>query len=232
MRIKTPNRIEAVAWEGELVPSQTAMSAKDASDRPIVTLGKPELWPAAAAMETEVGKKWTPPLGGAEFWLARFACSLRDPVGRLQITAAAQAISLRPRNSGTKQGDVYAYSLFPDRLSVEDKGTFNIKLSPELSFAKVINFKPGEVGVEIEYRQAFPIVQSYGAGEATPMWEYKNHPAHPLDGSQFVYAVIAALPGSGGGRGTMEIVVTVQKEFGPVRYGLPQEEKRSIRFTI
>ncbi|MCA9922375.1 MAG: hypothetical protein KC421_08380 [Anaerolineales bacterium] len=127
---------------------------------------------------------------------------------------------------------MYAYSLFPDRLTVEDKGTFNVKLSPELSFAKVISFKPGELGVEIEHKQAFPVVQAYGAGEATAVWEFKNHPAHPLAGTQFVYAVIAALPGTEGGRGSLELVVTVQKEFGPVRYGIPQEEKRSTGFTI
>ncbi|WP_420629083.1 hypothetical protein [Candidatus Leptofilum sp.] len=127
---------------------------------------------------------------------------------------------------------MYAYSLFPNRLTVEDKGTFNVKLSPELSFAKVISFKPGELGVEIEHRQAFPIVQSYGAGQTTAVWEFKSHPAHPLDGDQFVYAIIAALPGSGGGRGSIEFVVTVQNEFGPLRYGIPQEEKRHTRFTL
>ncbi|MCA9922376.1 MAG: hypothetical protein KC421_08385 [Anaerolineales bacterium] len=92
MFLKTPDQIESIAWEGELEPPETAMSAKDISARPIVTLGRPELWPATVAMETEIGKKWTPPLGGAEFWLARFACSLRDPQGRLQITAAAQSL--------------------------------------------------------------------------------------------------------------------------------------------
>ena len=232
MLLRTPNHIESIAWEGELVPSETAMSPKGGQTRPVVTLGKPELWPAAVAMESEVGQQWTPPLGGAEFWLARFACSLRDPDGRLQITAATQSLHLRPRHAGATPGDVYAYSLFPDRLTVEDTGTINVKLSPELSFAKVISFKPGELGVEIAHRQVFPVVQAYGAGESTPSWEFKNHPAHPLDGVQFVYAVIAAMPGAGGGRGTMELVVTVQQEFGPIRYGMPQEEKRNLGFTI
>ena len=232
MLITTPNQIQSIAWEGELEPSETAMTVRGKKNRPVATLGKPEFWPAAAAMESEVGKKWTPPLGGAEFWLARFACSLRDPHGRLQITAAAQSLYLRPRSASAEQGDVYAYSLFPDRLTVEDKGTIKVNLSPELSFAKVISFKPGELGVDIEHRQAFPVVQSYGAGEATAMWEFTSHPAHPLAGTQFVYAVIAAMPGSDGGRGSIALVVTVQKEYGRIRYGIPQEEKRNVSFTI
>lgn len=233
MFLKTPVQIESVAWEGELVPPDVAMTTRSERERPIVTIGKPEFWPAAEALEIEVGRKWTPPRGGADFWLARFACSLREPNGRSQITAAAQNLYLRPRAT-TAAGDdpVYAYSLFPDRLTVEDKGTFNVKLSPELSFAKAISFKPGELGANIEYRQVFPVIQSYGAGEPLASWEFTAHAAHPLAGTQFVYAVIAIMPGADGGRGSMELSVTMRKQAGPIKYGLPQEAQANTRFTI
>lgn len=76
------------------------------------------------------------------------------------------------------------------------------------------------------------MVQSYGAGEATAVWEFKNHSAHLLQGTQFVYAVIAVMPGAGGGCAAIELIVTAQNQFGRFRYGIPQEEKRSAGFSI
>ena len=232
MFLKTPVEIESIAWEGELTPPENAMSAKSLLENPVVTIGKPEFWPAAEALETEVGKKWTPPRGGAQFWLARFACSLRDPNGRLQINAAAQNLHLRPRTAAAGPNSVYAYSLFPDHLTVEEKGSFAVELSPELSFAKVISFKPGKLGVNIDYRQVFPVIQSYGAGESQPSWEFKAHAAHLLTGTQFVYAVIAVMPSADGGRGSLELTVTLQNQLGRFKYGLPQEAKANTGFTI
>ena len=95
MHIHTPTTIQSIAWEGPLVPP----AAKSASTaHPIVTLGRPEIWPAAEALENEVGKKWTPPLGGAEFWLVCLACTLCEPPGRERITEAEQRLYLRGRN--------------------------------------------------------------------------------------------------------------------------------------
>ncbi|VAW38392.1 hypothetical protein MNBD_CHLOROFLEXI01-3304 [hydrothermal vent metagenome] len=232
MFLKTPAKIESIAWEGELMSPDVAMSAKPVPERPVVTIGKPEFWLAAEALETELGKKWTPPRGGATFWLARFACTLRDPNGRLQINAASQTLYLRPRTASAAKAAVYAYSLFPDRLTVEEKGTFNVKLNPELTFAKAISFKPGELGANIEYRQVFPVIQSYGAGEPLASWEFKAHPAHPIEGTQFVYAVIAVMPGADGGRGSIELTVTSQNQYGRIKYGLPQKAKTNVGFTI
>ena len=81
--------------------------------RPVVTMGQPEVWPAAQALESEVGKKWTPPLGGAEFWLVRLACTLREPGGRPAISEATQTLYLRPRNPAADDQATYAHSLFP-----------------------------------------------------------------------------------------------------------------------
>ena len=76
MHILTPAEIESVAWEGELIPS-AAFKAPERPQPPLVTVGRPEIWPAAEALETEVGKKWTPPLGDASYWLVRLALGWR-----------------------------------------------------------------------------------------------------------------------------------------------------------
>ena len=232
MHIVTPAEITSVAWEGELVAPEVMRAAKSLLQRPTVTIGRPEMWPAAEALETEVGQKWTPPLGGADHWLVRLACTLREPPGMESISEARQMLYLRPQNSRAGQDAAYAHSLFPERLGVEDRGEFSVSLGPELTFAGGVGLKPGELGATIEYRKVFPVIQSYGAGEPFPYWIFRPHAAHPLEGSQFVYAVVAARAGADGVRAYVELVVTAQAQFGPVRYGTPEEARAHTRFTI
>ena len=230
MKIVTPTEIESVAWEGNLVAPAVSFAAKSAT-RLTATIGRPEIWPAADALENEVGQKWTPPLGDADYWLVRLACTLRDPSGLQSITEAQQRLYLRPQNSSAGETGAYAYNLYPDRLGVEDKSEFSIGLGPELKFAGS-EFKVGELGAKIEYRKVFPVIQGYGAGESAPYWIFRPHAAHPLEGSQFVYAVVAATAGAGGIRAYVKLVVTVETQFGPLRFGTPEEARAHTKFTI
>lgn len=228
MRIVTPTEITSVAWEGELVgPPMMGVSER----APVVTLGQHEIWTAAQAMETEVGKKWTPPLGGADFWLVRLACTIREPGGGGAITEATQTLYLRPKNSAADEKDTYAHSLFPERLGVDENTEINIGLLPDLKFAGV-EIKVGKLDAKITYRKVFPVIQSYDVGTPTPCWVFRPHLAHPLQGSQFVYAVVAAKTGAGGVRASVELAVTAETRFGPVRFGLPEEAKAHTSFTI
>jgi hypothetical protein len=231
MHIVTPTEITSIAWEGELTPPEIMRSSLQHTARPVVTLGQRELWPAGKALETEVGKKWTPPLSDADFYLLRLACTLREPSGDPTITEATETLYLRPKNSAAGERAAYAHSLFPDRVSVEGKAEFGLKLSPELKLSGT-EVKVGEAGVTIEYRQVFPVIQGYGVGEPTPYWIFRPHAAFPLDGSQYVYAVIAAAKSANGARAFVELTVTVQSKWGPVRYGLPEEAQAHTSFTI
>jgi len=231
MRFTTPTEIESVAWEGELLQPSVSFDTKG-SVSIVAALGRPEVWPAADALEGVVGKKWIPPLGGADFWLLRLACTLREPEGRRSLVSAEERLFLRPRSPAAGEGAAYAHSLFPERLGVEDKAELNASLGPELKFGEV-GLKVGEVGASIEYRKVFPVIQAYGAGEPAPWWEFKAHDAYPLAGSQFVYAVVAALAGAGGIRAAVELVVTVESRWGGlVRLGLPEEAHAHLTFNI
>src|SRR5205823_452285 len=162
MEITTPTEITSVAWEGELIEPATARNVQP-KQRPIVTIGQPEIWPAEQALENEVGRKWVPPMGGASYWLVRLACTLRKPDGLKNITEAQQTLSLKPKNRSVDDRATYAYSLFPDRLGAEDKVEFDVSLGPELKFGGA-EVKVGELGAKIAYRKVFPVIQSYRAG--------------------------------------------------------------------
>lgn len=233
MQIATPSKIQTIAWEGALIEPTTTRSFKSVKTKPpVVTIGQCEVWRAADALENQVGQKWVAPLGGAEFWLMRFACTLREPGGVVKIGEAQQSLYLRPKNSGAGQDAAYAFGLFPDRLGAADKTEWNVKLGPELKFADGSGFKVGELGAKFEFIQVFPVIQSYGAGESTPYWIFKPHASRPLAGSQFVYAVLAAKAGAEGIRGTVAMTVTVETQFGPVRFGMSDEAQANTQFVI
>jgi len=229
MRIVTPTEIESVAWEGELILPPTMMSAGH-PERPVVTLGRPAIWPAGEALENEVGQKWTPPLGDADYWLVRLACTLREPPGRPRIVEATETLYLRPQEGNG--GETYAYRLFPERGSVETKIEFSVKLDPELKFEGGLEVKPGEIGATIEYRRVYPVIQSYDAGQDAPYWVFRSHAAHPLDGTQFVYAVVVTKPAASVARAFVSLTATVETRFARVRFGLPREAQARLDFTI
>ncbi len=229
MQIITPTEIKDIAWEGEL-EAPAVMMAPPGGPRPVVTIGKAEFWPAAEALKNETGQKWTPPLGGADFWLVRLACTLRQPPGLPVIGEAQQLLYLRPKTGGA--GATYAYSLYPNRLEAEQSREYSLSLGPELKFADGSGFSLGQVGAKIAYRQVFPVIQGYGAGEASPYWVFKPHPSRPLEGSQFVYAVLAATAGAGGIRANLELVVSVDMPYGLARFGLSEQAKAASRFVI
>jgi hypothetical protein len=62
-------------------------------ERPHVTIGRPEVWAAADALKNEVGRAWSPPISGFDFWLVRFACTLHPPSGRSRYTEASQRLT-------------------------------------------------------------------------------------------------------------------------------------------
>ena len=233
MHIVTQIEIKAIAWEGALSAPETTRAFKSpAAKPPVVTIGQMEVWRAADALENQVGQKWVAPLGGAEFWLARFACTLRAPGGVEKISEATQTLFLRPKNPGARKDAAYAFNLFPDRLGAEEKAEWSVKLEPELKFADGSGFKVGELGAKIEFKKVFPVIQSYGAGQSTPYWIFKPHASRPLEGSQFVYAVLAAKAGAQGIRGTVEMTVTVETQFGPMRFGMSDEAQENTQFVI
>ncbi len=218
MIIETPKTIESIAWEGELEAPESMRAAGAARVR--ATIGQPECWRATEALEIKTGEKWTPPVADKEFWLLRLACTVH-PLGRFSSIVEGQlSLSL---------DSAYAFSLYPDRLGAEDQREFSLSLGPKLKFGN-IQAEGGSAGGKIVYRKVFPVIQSYGVGEPGPYWLFKPHSAHPLEGSQFVYAVVAtAGPGI---RGDMVLTVSIDTDFGLIRLGLPRQARAATRFSL
>jgi hypothetical protein len=227
MMIVTPNEIEQVAWEGTL--EQLGETFRGAGARPRVTLGEPVVW-TAEALESQTGKKWTVPLGDQRYTLVRLAYTLHELEKGSHYTEAILTAYLRPF-SGT--GRAIAHDLYPQRVTAENAGKTSVTLKPDFKFASVIEFSPGEAGVEIDHHNVFPVIQAYGLGESNPYWKFENHSANPLIGCQSVYLVLAAPSDAGGVRLSTELTATVESRLGGLlRVRTPEEVRQNLTRVI
>ena len=217
-----PTEIERVAWEGYLEPlGQTFRSAS----LPRVTLGEPEGWPAAEAMESRLGQKWTPPAAGRRYTLVRLACTLHPPSDKsVTYSEATLTAYLRPRAGA---GRVVAHDLYPQRQTVESKGKLALALKPNLKFAAVAEAGL-EAGVEIEHHDAFPVITGFGLGESNPYWQFARHAASPLIGCQSVYVVLDTPLDADGVRLSLELIASLETRYGPLRAGLPEAARAHL----
>ena len=171
-------------------------------------------------------------MGDAEYFLVRLSCTLRKPEGRAACVEARQELRLRPAEFDAPPDSVYAFSLYPERLGAEDKVNRTVQLGLGLKFASVAEIQTGQVGATIEYKKVFPLIQAYGVGESQPYWEFRKHKSFPLEGSQSVLAVIACGPESRGAWARVDLTVTVESAFGPIRYGTTRESASARSFKI
>jgi hypothetical protein len=234
VRIVTPEQLtpEEILWEGDLAPTGDESIFKSADPDAVarVAIGRPVSWDAAAAVEGETGKTWTAPANDRRYTLLRLACTLYPPTAKRTTYRSATLIAyLRPRNGSTQ---VVAHDLYPQRVTQVNTGKAKVGLTPELKFSEAFSLKAGELGAEIEFQRAIPVVQSYGLGQSQPQWQFQTHAAHPLLGDQFVYLVADAAASAGGLRLTVELVATLETKWGMILLRTPPDARAHISHTI
>jgi hypothetical protein len=220
--------LPVTAWEGYLEPLGETM--RGSGPLPRVSLGEPVTWNAAAALQSELGQTWTPPDPTLAYTLIRLSCTLHPTDERNgRYTEVRLEAPLRIRNGA---GRAVAHDLFPMQQTVQDTGKIAVGLNPELKFAKAIDVKLLEVGVEKNYAATFPVVQAYGLGEADPYWLFQSHDQFPLQGSQKVY-LLAAAPPTVRLRLFLRLIATVKPpRWDIVRYGLSETAVARLTFDI
>jgi hypothetical protein len=228
MKIITPLAIEQKAWEGALEPLGETMRSAEAAQ---VTIGEPVAWTVEKALENETGKKWTPPAGGQRYKLIRLAFTLHPPeASRSKYTTATLTAALRCDSGG---GSVLAHDLYPQRITAAGpKEKFSVKLGADLKFTEAVKVGLPEAAAEIEFQQAFPVVQAFGLGESRPYWQFTHHNANPLLGCLHVYLVAAVSGASAQVQIGVELVATVETRFGFIRLGLPEQAQAYVLRTI
>lgn len=215
------------AWDGALEPLAKTLAG---GRPPRVSLGQPVTWDAAAAVKAELGREWAAPDADLAYTLVGLACTLHPLSDKdARYVEARLEAYLRPRYG---EATALAHDLFPLQHTVQDAGKITLGLTPELKFAKVIDAKLLEVGVEKEYAAVFPAIQAYGLREPNPYWIFRRHDQFPLQGSQKLY-LLAAGPRDAPLTLRLNLMATVEhRRWGLFRYGQPQNAGERLTFEL
>jgi hypothetical protein len=210
------------AWEGELVPPSGVFAVRGKA-MPKVSIGRPDWW----AGQKILGEAWKAPEGGYRYGLARFAFSLR-PEGRQEVRRAELVVDLLPEDGGARP---IAFDLEPKAETEEKTGAFTLGIGPNFKFSSVgVTLAKAEATINL--RRVFPVITADGIGESTVRWVFASRPAHPLVGSQIVYAIVQLPPGADAARVSLFLNAEIATAFGPIKGLLPKDEACNLSWKL
>ncbi len=223
MRLRVPEEIKNVLWEGALEPA-----AEDAAERlgrdwaargikgspadairnlPIVSIGRPEVWTLAEVYPPEkMPQPLRAKLDEADFYLVRLGCSFRPRRGDNQVEWARFLVRLLPDNAGRQP---IAFDLHPLMVTQEIRRNVRVSLSPSLKFTEI----EGEIGgieFDFEYPELQPIISAAGVGEAEPSWDYAEAKGVMVQGAKYMHLLVKVPKGMGPVRATLDLVGDVR----------------------
>lgn len=205
-------------WEGALAPPKRVF-APPGEKLPTVSIGRPVWWDDEAIL----GEKWAAPAGGNRYGLARFAFSLR-PEGRKVVRRAELMVSLEAENGG---GAPVVFDLLPKVTTEEKTGTFTASVGLDFKFLSL-----AQAETTIDLSQKVPVIVADGIGESIARWVFVSGRAHPLVGSQIVYAVLELPAGTSAVRASLHLSAEVATNLGPIRGVLPKEAEEHLIWTL
>lgn len=211
-----------IAWDGKLVPP-TGIFAARGKEMPQVSIGKPDWWDGQHIL----GDAWKAPEGGYSYGLARFAFSLR-PEGRQEVRRAELVVYFQPEDGGKRP---VAFDLAPRSETEERTGSFALGIGPDLKFSSV-EMTLAKAETTINLRRVFPVIIADGIGESIARWVFVSRPAHPLVGSQIVYAIVQMPPGVESARVAIFLNAEIATGFGPIKGFLPKNVESDLSWML
>jgi hypothetical protein len=127
-------------------------------------------------------------------------------------------VDLRPEDGGARP---ITFDLVPRAETEEQTGTFTLGIGPDFKFSSV-NVTLAKAETTINLRRVFPVITADGIGESTARWVFASRPAHPLVGSQIVYAIVQLPPGVEAARVSLFLNAEMTTGFGPIKGLLPK----------
>ncbi len=213
-------------WDGALEPPPDAQTftTRGGDGLPRVSIGRPVWW----SDQKVLGEQWVPPAGGRRYGLARFAFSLR-PEGRQAVKRAEFIVYLFATGSGKRP---IAFDLFPKTTTEEQTGSRTVGLDPKFKFVKAVEVSGLKAETTMDVTQAVPVITVDGIGENFARWAFESRPAHPLVGSQVVYATVELPPGAEAARASVHLSAEVTGSFGPIRGILLEKESERLSWVL
>ncbi len=246
MWLQIPETLQTVLYEGPLEPATDEAverlgrewaargikgNARDAArDLPIVSIGRPEVWPLPEVYPPE---RMPSPLRAkvdeADFYLVRLACSFRPRRGESQVEWARFLVRLLPDSAGRQP---IAFDLHPLRVTQEVRRNVKVTLGPALRFQEV-EAQVGELAFGFEYTELQPIISAAGVGEAVPSWDYEEAKGVTVRGSKWMHLLLRAPRRMSPIRAILDLAADVAlRGFRLPALLIPDKQQATDRLTV
>ncbi|MBK8619073.1 MAG: hypothetical protein IPN96_18595 [Anaerolineales bacterium] len=77
-----------------------------------------------------------------------------------------------------------------------------------------------------------PVVRVTGLQESRLCWRYSEHAKYPLTGSRRMVAIVSLPPEMKTALATLELTVSAEGRFGPIRVSPPAMEQDRLRWVV
>ena len=124
-----------------------------------------------------------------------------------------------------------AFDLAPRVETEEQTGMFTLGIGPDFKFSSV-DLTLAKAETTINLHRVFPVITADGIGESTARWVFASRPAHPLVGSQIVYAVVQLPPGVEAARVSLMLNAEMTTGLGPIKGLLPEDKACDLSWTL
>lgn len=206
-------------WEGAL--EQPAATFKGA-ETVLASIGEPFQW----AEGDMLGSHWKAPVGGHRFYLVQLAFTL-SPSGNVKVKSAEFCLTLG------KQGDKKAvvFDAFPKEQTVATDNSVTLGIGPDFKFGTT-DASLAKAEAKYDLGRVIPVVHVAGLQESNLCWKYSEHAKYPLTGSRRMVAIVALPDGMRNALATLELTVSAEGRFGPIRVSTPEMEQDRLRWVV
>jgi hypothetical protein len=207
-------------WEGTL--EQPAMMFRG-TDGVSASIGEPFQW----ADGEMLGGNWKPPVGGNRFYLLQLAFTLK-PSGKIKVTSADFCLSLGAQ--GGKHAVVF--DAFPREQTIEQKNAITLGVGANFKLSPVVEASLGKADITVDFGYVVPVIRVEGLQESKLCWRYSEHAKYPLTGSRRMVAIVSLPDGMNNALATLELTVSAEGRFGPIRVSTPEMEQERLRWVV
>jgi hypothetical protein len=208
-------------WEGAL--EQPAVAYSRGADEISASIGEPFQW----ADGEMLGGNWKPPVGGNRFYLLQLAFTL-SPRGNIKVTSVDFNLTLG------RQGDKKAvvFDAFPLEQTIEQKNAIILGVGADFKLSSIVEASIGKADITVDFGYVVPVIRVEGLQEPKLCWRYSEHAKYPLTGSRRMVAIVSLPAGMKTALATLDLTVSAEGRFGPIRVSTPEMEQERLRWVV
>ena len=144
------------------------------------------------------------------------------------MTSADFCLTLN--SQGGKRAIVF--DAFPREQTVEQKNAITLGVGANFKLSPVVEASLGKADITVDFGYVVPVIRVEGLQKPKLCWRYSEHAKYPLTGSRRMVAIVSLPAGMKTVLATLELTVSAEGRFGPIRVSTPEMEQERLRWVV